>query len=218
MKNRSILLVSKNDLFSYGVRGMLDTTFERNSTFVINQMNDFVGFTKVIFSDNIDLVVVDLMCGEETTCNELEIIINKHPKVKFLVMMGIDNWTVVRRVFDMEVSAVVGNAVKASDLRNIIRKTINGEKYYDTILTNAIIDRNRGVQINDENMELLSQLSKREKEILKLIAREMTNREIAERLFISKRTVDTHRQNIINKLNVKNTAGLIKKAMNINLL
>jgi DNA-binding CsgD family transcriptional regulator len=59
----------------------------------------------------------------------------------------------------------------------------------------------------------VSVLSSREKEILKLIAEEYTNAEIAEKLFLSVRTVDTHRQNLIQKLNVKNTAGLVKYAI-----
>ena len=53
---------------------------------------------------------------------------------------------------------------------------------------------------------------------LKMIALEMTNDEIAKSLFISKRTVDTHRQNLLKKLRVKNTAGLIKAAYSFNLL
>ena len=63
-----------------------------------------------------------------------------------------------------------------------------------------------------------SGLTKRELEILKMIAQEMTNDEIAKTLYISKRTVDTHRQNLLNKLSVKNTAGLIKAAYALNLL
>ncbi len=56
-------------------------------------------------------------------------------------------------------------------------------------------------------------LSERELEILKCIAEEMTNKEIAQKLYISPRTVDTHRRNLLQKLNVKNTAGLVKSYM-----
>ena len=57
------------------------------------------------------------------------------------------------------------------------------------------------------------QLTQREQEILQLIAEEYTNPEIAEKLFISPRTVDTHRRNLILKLNAKNTAGLVRYAI-----
>ena len=62
-------------------------------------------------------------------------------------------------------------------------------------------------------MASVDDLTKREVEILGLIAEEMTNNEIGEKLFISPRTVDTHRRNLLQKLGVKNTAGLVKFAI-----
>ncbi len=56
-------------------------------------------------------------------------------------------------------------------------------------------------------------LTKREVEVLKLIAAEFSNQEVAEKLFISSRTVDTHRRNLLEKLKLKNTAGLVRYAM-----
>ncbi len=61
-------------------------------------------------------------------------------------------------------------------------------------------------------------ITKREKEILQCIASEMTNEEIAKRLFISKRTVDSHRQNLMEKLDIRNTAGLVKVAFKMGML
>ena len=61
-------------------------------------------------------------------------------------------------------------------------------------------------------------LTEREIEVLKLIADEYSNPEIAEQLFISVRTVDTHRRNLLDKLGVKNTAGLVKYAIQKNLI
>jgi DNA-binding CsgD family transcriptional regulator len=63
-----------------------------------------------------------------------------------------------------------------------------------------------------------SKLTKRELQILGLIASEFTNDEIALHLELSKRTIDSHRQNMINKLDVKNTAGLIKYAFKIGII
>ncbi len=57
------------------------------------------------------------------------------------------------------------------------------------------------------------ELTEREKDVLKLIAEELTTQEIADKLFISHHTVETHRKNLISKLNVRNTAGLVKYAV-----
>jgi DNA-binding CsgD family transcriptional regulator len=61
------------------------------------------------------------------------------------------------------------------------------------------------------------QLTPREIEVLRLIAMEMTNDEIAHILSVAKRTIDSHRQHLIHKLHVKNTAGLVRAALNLNL-
>ena len=76
-----------------------------------------------------------------------------------------------------------------------------------------------GPKILRQNLNTESSvLTKRETEVLTLIASEFTNEEIANRLKLSKRTVDSHRQNIINKLGVKNTAGLIKYAFKVGII
>jgi DNA-binding CsgD family transcriptional regulator len=61
-------------------------------------------------------------------------------------------------------------------------------------------------------------LTRREIEVLRMIAMEMTNEEIAKKLFIAKRTIDSHRQNLIHKLHVKNTVGLVKVAYQLDLI
>ena len=61
-------------------------------------------------------------------------------------------------------------------------------------------------------------ITAREMEVLIMIAREMTNEEIAKKLFLARRTIDTHRQNLLAKLKVKNTAGLVRVAIEMNLL
>lgn len=91
-----------------------------------------------------------------------------------------------------------------------------GTPYYSNEVALKLIDSSKNL---DKSINIHERgLTKRELEILKMIALEMTNDEIATTLFISKRTVDTHRQNVLNKLNVKNTAGLIKAAYAFKLL
>ncbi|MBP8192213.1 MAG: helix-turn-helix transcriptional regulator, partial [Chitinophagales bacterium] len=70
----------------------------------------------------------------------------------------------------------------------------------------------------EENMDLYNSLTEREKEVLKLIAMELTSKEIGVLLFISPLTVDTHRKHLIEKLKVKSSIGLIKYALLFNLV
>ena len=97
------------------------------------------------------------------------------------------------------------------ELQLAIKTVYGGKKYFNQKLFDILLNV-------ESNGKTESVLSSREKEILKLIAEEYTNPEIAEKLFLSVRTVDTHRQNLIQKLNVKNTAGLVKYAIKSGLL
>ena len=76
----------------------------------------------------------------------------------------------------------------------------------------------KNINFLDENTEKYLVLSERKKEILKLICEEYTSKEIAEKLCLSSLTVDTHRKNLIDKLGVKSSIGLVKYAMLFNLL
>ena len=108
----------------------------------------------------------------------------------------------------------------ADELMKAIRKVVAGEKYYGGEVAMKLMEPYHDAIIEGKTLEntIKGNLSEREMEVLKLIANEYTNGEIAEKLFISKRTVDTHRQNLLNKLDAKNTAGLTKYAIENKLL
>lgn len=108
---------------------------------------------------------------------------------------------------------ILKNAGK-KDLIFAISEINNGGSYYTDAVTKTLVES------LDKTQEAINevQLTKREVEIVKLIALEHTTNEIAEKLSISAYTVDTHRKNIINKLGVKNLAGLVRFAFEKNLL
>jgi DNA-binding NarL/FixJ family response regulator len=97
------------------------------------------------------------------------------------------------------------------ELVNAIEVILSGKNYYSNDVAVKLINVNSINQINTQT-EKRDGISAREMEILKLIAGEYTNEQISEKLKIAKRTVDSHRQNLLNKLNVRNTAGLINYA------
>jgi DNA-binding NarL/FixJ family response regulator len=108
-----------------------------------------------------------------------------------------------------------------AELTNAIKTISNGDTYFAKEASKMIMEhfmqKNQGAKIHLPS-ENLDQLTKREKEVLKLIAEEYTNPEIAEKLFLSARTIDTHRRNLLQKLRVKNTAGLVKIALKSGLI
>ena len=108
-------------------------------------------------------------------------------------------------------------------LEECVRKVLNGGKYFssDVALTlmESTTDESRRDRIRHQSISREeSGLTEREFQVLSLIAREFTNEEIANDLGLSKRTVDSHRQNILRKTNAKNTAGLIKFAFRLGII
>ncbi|MFB0998094.1 MAG: response regulator transcription factor [Flavobacteriales bacterium] len=112
---------------------------------------------------------------------------------------------------------------ESEELNRAIKTILNGNKYYSNEVALKLLGDFKGDDINpaissSKPMVKIAELSNREIQVLRLIANEFTNVEIAKKLKLSRRTIDSHRYNIVNKLNVKNTAGLIKFAMNNNLI
>ncbi|MNE77757.1 Oxygen regulatory protein NreC [compost metagenome] len=110
-------------------------------------------------------------------------------------------------------NGAMGYLLKNTDQETLVEaiKTVhNGQQYIDSHIQKLLLEES----ISGRKASIFEiPLTKREKEILKLIAEERTNQQIADSLFISLRTVETHRLNLTQKLNIKNTAGLVKEAI-----
>jgi DNA-binding NarL/FixJ family response regulator len=91
------------------------------------------------------------------------------------------------------------------ELLHAIKQVHEGNYYYGNEILKSMAE--------PKQIDQTAILSKREIEIINLIAEELTTQEIAEKLFISPHTVDTHRKNLLAKLNVRNTAGIVKFAL-----
>jgi len=103
------------------------------------------------------------------------------------------------------------------EMMNAIRTVYNGNTFYSHQIFQAIVRQMTGGGTSKKD-KAGEKLTKRELEILKLLAEEKNHHEIADLLFISVRTVDTHRQNLLTKLQTKSTAGLVKHALRIGLI
>lgn len=106
---------------------------------------------------------------------------------------------------------ILKNTGKA-ELQEAIETLMQGESYFSKEVTERIMEGLQKKKDAKKN-QLLVELTEREIDVLKLIAQEFTTTEIAEKLFISHHTVETHRKNLISKLNVRNIAGLVKYAI-----
>jgi DNA-binding NarL/FixJ family response regulator len=157
-----------------------------------------------------------------------------NPKINIL---GISNYNEINHIHDMLKAGAKGYTLKnisSENLFNGIKILLNGGTFFSPEVAHLLANqyykklteksgKKKGPNFisnsdQTDGNELLDRLSKREIEILTCIANEMTNEEIAVKLELSKRTVDNHRQNMLNKLKVKNSMGLLLIAMKAGLL
>jgi DNA-binding NarL/FixJ family response regulator len=151
-----------------------------------------------------DLIILDINLPDMNGIEFCKIAKSRVPHQKILAVTTVAQRHVVEKMLD---AGADGFILKTSDIDDIlegIRQVLNGKELY---LGKGVKDLIKGLAADSSDLPMIT---KRESEILKLIADGLTNQEIAEKLFISTFTVDSHRKNLLLKFNAKNTATLVK--------
>lgn len=163
---------------------------------------------------NVLLLDINLPDGDGIEyCRELK---KTHPELKILGLSTYHQPLLVKNMIRNGASGFLLKTISLQELKSAIEKVGEGELYIQKELKESLILDSVGKSLHsgfDGNA-----LTRREKEILGLIAEGHTSRQIADKLFIALKTVETHRSHIMDKLQVNNTAGLIRTAMEKGLL
>lgn len=157
-----------------------------------------------------DVLLMDIQMPEINGIDLCKQITKQHPSVKVIAFTSFDDSNYVKQIFR---SGAKGYLLKNSDKQTILKAietVMQDEDYMDDAIKKILLQES----ITGQRRSIFDvPLTKREIEILKHIAEGLSSQEIADKLFISLRTVETHRLNLNQKLDVKNTAGLVKEAM-----
>jgi DNA-binding NarL/FixJ family response regulator len=159
-----------------------------------------------------DVAIVDLqmpvMDGAET-CEQL---IKKHPDVKIIILTMHDSNKYILHMMEMGVHAFLLKNTEPDELEKAIYAVIEKDFYHNDLVA-AVLRKNVTERKSGQRPQFrLAELTEREKEILVLICRELTIREIGQKLSLSENTVRNHRVNMMDKIGVNNTVGLVKFA------
>jgi DNA-binding NarL/FixJ family response regulator len=143
-----------------------------------------------------------------------------NPKVRILVMSVIDDEDVILKTLKTGANGFLGKDSMPGDLTEAIYTSRGGHDYFSKSITHMVLNRYISGIKNDGSSEKteINQLSTRQVEILKLMGESLSNQEIAERLYISVRTVETHKNHIMQKLNLKSTVDMIKFGIKNNII
>ena len=204
-----LLIIDDHQMVRDGIRMMLESKRDLLKFEIEEAENGEIAIQKIL-KNNFDIILIDYQLPGMTGTETLQKIHLYKKDIKVLVLSNYDEYSYVRSMIDEGANGYILKNIDPSQLIHAIQSVLAGTPYYSNEVALKLIDSSRNA---DKLISMnKSGLSKRELEVLKMIAREMTNDEIAKSLFISKRTVDTHRQNLLKKLQVKNTVGLIKAA------
>ena len=162
-----------------------------------------------------DVLLLDVQLPDKPGDELAQIITKTYPDVAILTLTNLDQ---VFNVQNMFLNGVHGYLLKSSEpdvLINAIETVYRKEQFIDPNMKEQMVSEM--VDIAHERTTVPT-LTQREQEILRLIASELTSHEIAAKLFLSHRTIESHRLNLLLKLGVKNTAGLVRKAIQLKIL
>lgn len=203
----SILIADDHQMFIDGLKALL----KREKNIVIaGEVSNGLDALEFIRKKQPDLLITDIsmpgMSGVELT---RQVKLN-YPDVKVLVLSMYNDREIVSEILMSEAEGYILKNTGRRELINAIERIADNSTYYSNDVLNIMMTRLKKQKIIEKNTALLTT---REIEIVKLIMEELSSEEIAEKLFISKRTVDTHRKNIIQKTNTRTLVGLIKFAL-----
>ena len=202
-----IALVDDHTLFRTGLAGLLS---QHDGFEVVADVGSGEEFLTLLPSLDVDVVFMDISMpgidGAETTRRALA----ERPELRIVTLSMYGDEHYYTRMME---SGASGFLLKDSDIEevyNAVEVTMAGDSYFSSALLGTLT-RNMSMLMVEEHDE--DQLSNREVEILVEVCRGLSNQEIADKLFISKRTVDKHRANIMEKTGCKNTANLVVYAI-----
>ena len=147
----------------------------------------------------------------------------EYPDIKILVLSMLNHERYIGQLFNAGAHGYILKSADKGEILIAIQTVANGKQFLCSELGLAMLHKVLAKEEHNEPAEPIElkkpgQLTRRETEILRLLAEGLTTSEMAEKLFTSKRTIETHRQNILEKTQTKNTAALIKLAMTQGLL
>jgi DNA-binding NarL/FixJ family response regulator len=149
-----------------------------------------------------DILLLDIQMPELNGIDVLQEVAKKYPRVKVIMLSMYVEKVYIEKVFQLGAAGYLLKNAGNEELVHAIKMVYDGHKYFAPEITQALMNNKEEIR-----------LTKREEEVLILIAKEMSNPDIAAKLFLSVETVNSHRKNLMRKLDVKNTAGLVKYAI-----
>lgn len=209
----NILIADDHPLIAEGIKTTIENHSDQYKVIKVvengQEVLDFVAGNKV------DLILLDI---EMPVMNGIECarkLLLDDPDTKVAILSLHNDLYTIKKVRDFGIKGYLLKTIPLDELMHALKNIEEGKRYFDTKITEKLLHGKKGTAKTrfDQQKGLISELTQREREIIKLICEGYSTKEISEKLFISFKTVDTHRNNIMRKLNLNNVVSLVRFAL-----
>jgi DNA-binding NarL/FixJ family response regulator len=208
-KEIKILIVDDHKMVRDGIRSMLESQEKKYCFLADEAENGEVGVEKAKH-ELYDIIIMDYQLPILNGVDATRAILEHNPMTKILALSNYDEYMYIDNMMKTGAKGFVLKNIGPDEFISAIETVLGGKNYYSNDVAVKLISF-------DQNNVQMARLVRQKRDKAEMLSKRELE-EIAVRLFISKRTVDTHRQNLMKKLNVKNTAGLVKHAFELKIL
>lgn len=166
---------------------------------------------------DIQVVLLDIGLPDIDGIECAKVLLKNDPKIKIIALSSYMQVSIVKKMLKAGAKSYLSKATDLKQLEEAINEVNNGELFLGEHIKKALVEE-AFLQSKPQGDYLIPKLTSREKEVLGLISEENNTKEIAQKLFLSVNTIETHRKNLISKFNVKNSVGLVRKAIELKIL
>jgi DNA-binding NarL/FixJ family response regulator len=211
-----VILADSNDLVRVGLRAVLNS---HGGFKIVGEARDKDELLEQVKNFGASLVVIDYT-APGFDIDIIPKVLQKFKGTKFLAITPEQSAQTLVDALRSGVTSYVKKDCDLSEIQNAVEETSRGKKFFCGQILETI--QKASIDVNDIDFDSFTCepiiLSERENEIITLIAEGLTNAQIADQLFLSNHTINTHRKNIMSKLGVKNTAGIVMYAVKTQLV
>lgn len=212
MSKINIILVDDHQIVRDGIKALVANNSEIE---IIGEAKDSDELFCLLKIQIPDIILLDIALPTLSGIEISKILKEDFPQIKILMLSMYTSEDFIFNALKSGVDGYLPKNTTQEELLLAIKTIIEGNEYFSKSISDTILKSymNSAKQGNNSNEDILDQLTKREEEILFLVVDGMTNPHIAEKLFISTRTVEAHKASIMRKLNLNNTVDLVKFAI-----
>ncbi|MFC6860525.1 response regulator transcription factor [Zunongwangia atlantica] len=204
----NIIIADDHKMFVDGLRSILEQEEDLHILHTTSKGEEVLKYLKINQNEPVDLLITDLNMPGIDGIALNQSIKKDFPTIKTLVISMLEDGAKIKSLTEDGVNGYLSKNAEQTELLKAIRSILSGENYFSVHIQSILIK-----MLTNSRKTAEVRLTQREKEVLQLIAKEHTTQEIADLLFLSKHTIESYRKNLINKLEVRNLAGLTRYAI-----